>query len=388
MPRSIRRVGLFCVTVLGSLTPLVGPERVAWAQAAPAAASGQSSPTPAPTAKSVAAPTPSASGTVAVPAVAPVTSPANPTTPPPVATASTTPASPAPSPEAQAAASAALAAGQAAYASGDYVSAESQFRASLAQVPTAAAQYGLAMTLDLEAKPAEASEAFTKLFAMSDFATLPPEQASAAQQRHAVLQTIPASVVVTVNTPGAALEVDGVVQEGQPPFSLRLPAGKHTLRVNAPEYEPQETNLDVKPAEQREVNLELVALPKPAPAAPKEVVLEAAPPAPPPSKMPAYVTIGVAGAAAITGAVFGIQALSAKSTFDKSPTVANADDVERNALIADMAFGIAFTLGITGVVLLTTDEPSDPAAERPQTALELMPYVSPSSGGAAARLTF
>jgi hypothetical protein len=293
-----------------------------------------------------------------------------------------------PSPEAQAAAHAALTAGQAAYASGDYVLAERQFRASLAHVPSAAAEYGLAMTLDLEAKPAEACDAFTALFAMPDFAALPPDQAAAAQQRYAVLQTIPASVLVTVNAAGATLDVDGVAQEGESPFTLRLPAGKHTLRVTAADHEPLEEGVEVKPAEQRELTLAPRALPKPAPPAAKEVELEAAPPPPPPSKMPAYVTIGVAGAAAITGAIFGIQALSAKSTFDKSPTVAHADDVERSALIADMAFGIAFTLGITGVVLLTTDEPSDPGADRPQTALELMPYVSPTSGGAAARMTF
>jgi len=244
------------------------------------------------------------------------------------------------------------------------------------------------MTLDLQAKPAEACDAFAALFAASDYSTLSAEQKSAAEQRYSVLQTIPATVLVTLNAPDATLEVDGVIQEGQGPFTLRLPTGEHTLRVNAAGYEPFEQSLAVKPAEQRELALELTPVPAPSATAPKEVEFEAAPPPPPPSKLPAYITIGVAGAAAITGTVFGIQALNAKSTFDKSPTVANADDVERSALIADMAFGIAFTLGITGVVLLLTEEPSDPAGERTQTALELMPYVSPNSGGAAARLTF
>lgn len=394
MPRTIRFVGLFCVSVLGSVTPLVGSPRVACADTA--RASVESSPAPAHTAKSPTTQSPPAAAATASPAASPPTAPPPGTSPPatsapgaavPPTAPAVVPAATAPSPEAQAAAQAALAAGQAAYASGDYVLAENQFRASLAHVPSAAAEYGLAMTLDLEAKPAQACDAFNALFAMPDFASLPPEQISAAQQRYAVLQTIPAAVSVTVNAAGATLEVDGVIQEGESPFTLRLPAGTHQLRVSATEHEPLEETIEVKPAEDRELTLAPRALPKPA-AAPKEVELDAAPPPPPPSKMPAYVTIGVAGAAAITGAIFGIQALNAKSTFDKSPTVAHADDVERSALIADMAFGIAFTLGITGVVLLTTDEPSDPSAERPQTALELTPYVSPTSGGAAARLTF
>jgi hypothetical protein len=268
------------------------------------------------------------------------------------------------------------------------VLAETQFRAALAQAPSAAAQYGLAMTLDLEAKPAEACEAFTALFAMPDFSALPADQARSAQQRFAVLQTIPASVVVVVNAPGAQLLVDGTPQLGESPYTLRLPAGKHTVEAQAANYDAAKVELEVKPAEQREVNLTLTETPKPPASKPQQVTAEA-PAAEPQSRIPAYVTLGVAGAAAITGTIFGIQALSAKSTYDDQPTVGHADDVERNALIADMAFGIAFTLGVTGAVLLLTDEPADPAAATPeQTAIELMPYVSRTSGGAAARVTW
>lgn len=421
MPRSIRRVGLFCVSVLGSVAPLVGYQRAAWADAAPVASGAQSSPqsnpTSAHTAKSATSQTPPAAqpattqqaapsaGAPAAPAkpvaagnagaslkrpalgeTTPAAPAATPAVPAPAQAAPAQPAAPAPSPEALAAAQSALAAGQAAYASGDYVLAEAQFRAALAHAPSAAAEYGLAMTLDLEAKPAEACAAFQTLFAMSDLSTLPPDQVSAAQQRHQVLQAIPAQVVVIVNASAAQLEVDGVAQSGQSPFSLRLAAGKHSVRATAVDYEPAEASFEVGPAEQRELTLAPKALPKAPAAAPVEAPVEPLPPPPPPSKMPAYITIGVAGAAAITGAVFGIQALSAKSSFDKEPTVGHADDVERNALIADMAFGVAFTLGITGVVLLTTDEPSDPGAEK--TALQITPYVSRTSGGAAARLTF
>jgi hypothetical protein len=104
------------------------------------------------------------------------------------------------------------------------------------------------------------------------------------------------------------------------------------------------------------------------------------------------VTLGIAGAGAVVGTIFGIQALGAMNDFDDDPTSEKADDVERNALIADMAFGVAITLGVTGIVLLTSgDQPAEAAQHVPLTAkakLEVAPYVSPEGGGAAARLTF
>jgi hypothetical protein len=118
-------------------------------------------------------------------------------------------------------------------------------------------------------------------------------------------------------------------------------------------------------------------------------------PAPPPptprSRIPGYVTLGIAGASAVVGSIFGIQALGDKQEFEDDPTTKKADDVERNALIADMAFGVTLTLGITGIVLLVAD---DPVPDQPQVGsltserLRVAPYVSPNGAGAAAQLDF
>jgi hypothetical protein len=102
----------------------------------------------------------------------------------------------------------------------------------------------------------------------------------------------------------------------------------------------------------------------------------------------------LAGAGLITGTVFGIMALNSKSKFNDNPTTESADAAERNALIADMSFGIALTLGITGIVLLTAkDKDADTAAAAKRSKLargELIvaPYASRRGGGAAARLAF
>jgi hypothetical protein len=105
------------------------------------------------------------------------------------------------------------------------------------------------------------------------------------------------------------------------------------------------------------------------------------------------VTLGIATGGAIVGTIFGVQALQSKSDFDSHPTTKSADDTERNALIADMAFGVAVTLGVTGIVLLTSSDDTDaPKAATlhlpPKPTFRVLPYVGRESGGAAARLTF
>jgi len=108
--------------------------------------------------------------------------------------------------------------------------------------------------------------------------------------------------------------------------------------------------------------------------------------------IPAYVTLGVAGVATAVGTYFGVRALSAKSDYNDNPTTDKADKVENSALVADMAFGVAITLGVTGIVLLTS--PEEPAATptakvvEPKPKLRVSPWATPKSGGLGALVTF
>src|SRR5690606_5547625 len=112
-----------------------------------------------------------------------------------------------------------------------------------------------------------------------------------------------------------------------------------------------------------------------------------------PSNIPAYVTLGIAGAGVVLGVVFGVQALSAKSDFDEEPTIDNADKAERNALIADMSCGVALTFGITGAVLLISnlasgDDEADTEAVEATLIPEVTPIAGTEGGGVAATWTF
>lgn len=310
------------------------------------------------------------------------------------------PGAEAPTAEQQQAAEQALSEGKIAYTNGDYLQAAELFSRAHELAPSPQAQYWLAMSLDLQGKPSEAYQAFQELLANPHHGELDVDLLQAARQRSQVLAKIPATVVVTTTPAEATLAVGGTVQPGPSPFTLKLPAGEHQLEIRAEGFETSQVQLDLTPAQSLEHDVTLVtsapqaAVPE---ATPVESAAEAAATSPAPrerNRTPAYVTLGVAGASAIVGSIFGIQALNAENDFDDNPTTRNADTVERNALIADMAWGVAITLGITGVVLLTTDEPQPQEAGRstPERSVaksvRVAPYVTPTGGGAAARLTF
>src|SRR5450755_710019 len=289
--------------------------------------------------------------------------------------------------------------GEKAYAANDFAGAYSAFSKALELIPTPAAAYWAAKSLDQQGKTDDAIKAYEALLADPNVSHLGDEKQSDAQTRLATLKAGQVGEVpVSSAALGAQLAVDGAVQPGLMPIVLRLAPGPHKLTLTAPGYDAKDVDVDVKAGTKVDQKVDLVEHVAPPPEPPP--VPEAAPAGPPPappekhSKVPAYVTLGIATGGAIVGTIFGVQAMQSKSEFDKTPTTKSADDTERNALIADMAFGVAVTLGVTGIVLLTSsdDAPEAPKAAKlhlpPKSTFRVLPYVGRESGGAAARLTF
>ncbi len=291
--------------------------------------------------------------------------------------------------------------GEKAYGRGDYAAAFLEFKKAYDLIPTIHAQYWMAMSQSYGPETSDSYDALTAVLAAPDKDKLGDDKIAAANARLEELKKTPATVDVTSTPPGAEVSVDGAAQPGVTPTTVSIVAGTHKLGVGAQGYEPYAIDFTVKPGEKLQQAAELTKQPEAAPPPPPPPVaavntLPPPPPPPkaPPSKVPAYVTLGVGVAAAAVGTVFGIEALSAKSDFNKNPTNSGADKAERDALIADMSFGIALTLGITGIVLLTTSGDSDVAAKAEPTMhlararLQVAPVLSPTTQGAAARLTF
>ena len=283
--------------------------------------------------------------------------------------------------------------GEERFAAADYAAALDGYKGANGLIPSAQAQYKIALTLDKMGKGADAVTAYKAFLAFP-----PPdsmaEQKAAADKR--IGELAQSSLKIVTTPPGASIKVDGDRSLDAAPTTITVKPGAHKVEVSLADYEGASRDVTVPVGGSVEVTIELKAAP-PAAVVPPPVAVASAPPpppaAPPPpppaeprSKLPAYVTLGIGGVGAIVGTIFGLSALGAKSDFKSAPTSDTADKAERNALIADMAFGVALTLGITGTVLLiSADKPSEPAKTG---SLRFAPLLSPTTQGAAAQLRF
>jgi hypothetical protein len=233
-----------------------------------------------------------------------------------------------------------------------------------------------------------------------------PEKLATAKATLEELNKAPGAIALSTEPPGATVSVDGEVRPGVSPLSVQLTPGAHSLTISLPGYQSMELDLEVPPGSKGEQKLTMTALPPPPAAAAgtppvpasqsRRVVLHPTGAAPQKeSKVGLYVVLGLAGASAITGTIFGILALGDKSDFDKHPSDAAADDIERDATISDIGFGAAITLGLAGFVMATAKEENPTGRERPpaasastRPAFAFSPYAARSGGGASALWRF
>lgn len=287
---------------------------------------------------------------------------------------------------------------QAKFTAGEFAAAHDLYKQADELVPGAVPKFKMAESLDKAGDVEGSIKAYEAFLASKPPEDKNKERIEAAKARIAALQNAPADVKVVV-TPaeatGVIFSVDGQPQAGNP---VKVPPGKHTISAKAEGFDETKVEVEVKRGEKKEVPLTLTpaaggaAVPpvKPEPVKPEPVKT------PPTTEsegtstlIPAIVTLSLAGAGAVVGGVFGVLALQSKSEFEDTPTQELFDETERNALIADMSFGVALTFGVTGLVLLLTDssgEEEKPAEEKK--AFNFAPYAGPNGGGAVGTFRF
>lgn len=289
---------------------------------------------------------------------------------------------------------------------GDFTGALEDYTAADSVAPSPATVEGIAFCHD---KLGQLDEALTWYEGfLSNVPVAMQERADAATARVAAIKAMPGHLRLESLPTNALVTVDGKEAPTHTPIDLDLAPGKHLLHVTAPDYEAVDKEVDIVSRQKANVALELLVSPPP----PAPVVAVAPPPPPPPpppphSLIPAYVTGGLALVAAGIGTGFGIAALNDKSNFNKNPTTATANDGEDHALVSDMGFGIALTLGVTSVILFTTkneqstpapaahDTPAAPAAAAPAKTSDASPitftaapFMTSHGGGAGAVVRF
>ncbi len=281
----------------------------------------------------------------------------------------------------------------------DYAGALPLYQQADSVWPGAQPKYKIAQCLDKLGKIPDAAKAYEAFLGATPDPVKFQDKILDAHTRLGELKKSPAKVTVTTTpaiVPGLRISLDGTPMIGK---ELLIPPGQHKLEVVGDGFEPSVTELRLSFGETSAlaVALKPVATPiVPVVTAPPAAATPAPGPAPAETSEPSssnaklygYITLGIAGAGVVGGTIFGIQALRARGDFNDSPTTDNADKAERNALIADMALGVALTFGITGGVLLWTSSSSTPAEPAPAPKTAIVPLVSPTTGGAAAIMTF
>ena len=279
---------------------------------------------------------------------------------------------------------------------GEFAAAHELYKQADELVPGAVPKFKMAESLD-KANDVDGAIAGYQAFLDSK----PPEDKNkerieAAKARIAALQNAPADVKVVV-TPaeatGVVFSVDGQPQAGNP---VKVPPGKHTISAKADGYDEAKIEVDVKRGEKKEIPLTLTKSAGAAVVPPPKEPAKPAPPVTPPTTesegtstlIPAIVTLSLAGAGAIVGGVFGGLALKSKSEFEETPTQELFDETERNALIADMSFGVALTFGVTGLVLLLTDSGGGDEAPVEEKKAFITPFAGPGGAGAVGTFRF
>ena len=283
----------------------------------------------------------------------------------------------------------------------DYAGALVEFQAANALIPSAQAQQKIAVCYDGMNDIPNAISAYETFVEQAKDKPKLADDVKDAKARIEALKNAPVPLKVVSDPSAAQVEVDGEAQMGATPLEIKLTPGTHKIKVSAPGFDPLVKEVEVKAGDSmQDLSFSLpqtaeavaAAAPPPPEPAPDQAPPGADQGAEPRSDLPAYITLGVAGASAIVGGIFGVKALKEKNDFNDFATTDRADDTERFALISDMAFGVAVTLGVTGTVLLLSNdgENAEQVAKdaRNNKSMQLTPYVGPSGGGAAASWRF
>lgn len=299
--------------------------------------------------------------------------------------------------------------GETKYKAGDFAGAEAEFKAANDIKAAAPTERYIGLCEDAQGHFTVAVDWYDRFLAHV------PEKLAAKgdeiKKREGEIKALPGKVHIDSNPPGATITIDDKPQPAPTPTDVDLPPGSHVVKLSAPGRLPTQKTVDVAYASTQTVSADLEAQPTPAlvPPPPAPAAPPPPPPAPPPpppeprSKLPAYITGGLAVVAAGVGTVFGIMTLNDKSSFDSNPTSSTADNGDTHALICDMSFGVALTFGVTSAVLFLTKDEPPPATAKADASPEAKaaanakknhvtftptPMVSAHSGGAGFTLRF
>jgi hypothetical protein len=236
--------------------------------------------------------------------------------------------------------------------------------------------------------------------------TLPPNAPPAfvaAQQRAAkdydegVKKVARLRIHITGAPAAVQVQVDGENVDSSLLNNDRLTdPGTHSVTATAVGFTRAEAQVTLKDADAQDVALSLVAdpnyqpaplPPKPAPAGPP--ALEPQPPTPA-NRLPAYVAFGVSGVGLVVGSVFGVLALSSKSSLDGACTSAkicpassqsNINSLHTDSIVSTIGLGAMLVGAGVGAYLFFSASPSKKEAALQSRWISVRPWIGATSFG-------
>jgi hypothetical protein len=174
------------------------------------------------------------------------------------------------------------------------------------------------------------------------------------------------------------------------------------VRATATGYAAAEQRVTLKDGEVQSVSLSLQVDPtyRPLSPAPTQEVVTPLPAPPPPaagaphaSHAPAFVAFGIGAAGLVVGSVFGVFALSTKSSLDSAcpskvscppSSQSDIDALHTQALVSTIGFGVGIAGAAVGAVLLATAKTETTGRTAvPSPRIAVAPWVGPTSLGLA-----
>jgi hypothetical protein len=294
--------------------------------------------------------------------------------------------------------------GKALFDKKNYKAAQEQFKKAEDIVPAGTAEYYLGRCAEELGDQTDAASWYDKAIATGK---LKPDLETDAKTRVAAIKSKPVKIKVNSDPAGATIWIDGKDSGQKTPAEIEVTPGPHkvSLQLAGKKNNDQDVEVAAFTGATVEGKLEdagpVVAAddpfakkPETTPTTTTTTTADTTATVTPSSGKRDMTWVYVTGAGAIValgvGTAFGLKALSDKKSFDDNPTRDTRDKGTRDALIADMGFGIGITLAVTSAVLyFSSPSSSETASAKPETPkMSFAPVVGGLSKGSASMAGF
>jgi PEGA domain len=209
-------------------------------------------------------------------------------------------------------------------------------------------------------------------------------------------------VVVEVKSEpsGAKILIDGEETDYVTPANMDLKAGEHELVLTVEGYEPLTKKQSIVSGAPVVIAIDFAAEGVSTTIAPPaealidpfeedesgEEEIEEESSGPPPAF---WACAAITGVGLVAGTVFGTMALGDEEDYNADPTPNKKEAGERDALIADVSFGVAAAAAVVGIIILATSGNDDEKAEELSSAkFKVMPAAGAKTIGMSASVQF